>query len=75
MAGITLTQAETALNGAIAAHAKVLNSQEYEQGDARNKRVRLEELLKSITYWQNMTVTLSRTSQGARARRVIPLDI
>lgn len=77
MAGITLEQAQTALNNALAAHAKVTTQgQSYEihsgQGSRQLDRVRLDQLQADIDYWDAKVKTLTQSATGrGRARTMV----
>jgi hypothetical protein len=72
MAGINLTQAQAQLDGWIAASAAVQAGQSYKLADRELWRTDAKEIRDSITYWNDMVVTLTNKANGrSRARTVV----
>lgn len=72
MAGITLLQAQTQLNGYLAAETAVLNGQRYEIAGRMMQRANLAEIQQGIKLWNNRVITLTNQSQGrSRSRTVV----
>jgi hypothetical protein len=72
MAGITLLQAQTALDLWLAADAAVASGQSYRIGERELRRTDAGEIRKNIDYWDSKVKTLSyRTAGRSRARTVV----
>jgi len=77
MAGITLEQAQAALDSALAAHAKVTaHGQAYEvnsgQGSRQMDRARLDHLQADIDFWDSKVKQLSQRATGrSRSRTMV----
>ncbi len=77
MAGITLEQAQTGLDNALAALAKVTTlGQSYEinsgQGSRQLDRARLDQLQANVDFWDARVKTLSQAATGrGRARNIV----
>ena len=75
MAGITLAQAQAALDAAMAAHAAILSGgTQYRIGDRMIQCPPLTEVLQSISTWQAEVQRLAAgyTSRGPRIFGVTP---
>ena len=70
MSGITLLQAQTGLDNAIAAQTRVYESQEYKIGGYENKKAELRQISADIKYWDQKVQRLSRG--GIRVRGATP---
>ena len=68
MAGITLAQAESSLALWLTAEEKVASGQEYEIGNRRLRRADLEEIRKTIDYWDSKCQKLARSGGTGRMR-------
>jgi len=76
MAGITLEQAQTALNNALAAHAKATQAQSHEistgQGSRHVTYARLDHLQADIDFWDARVKLLTERAAGrGRSRTVV----
>jgi len=72
MAGITLAQAQSKLDGWMTAEDAVMSSQEYSMGSRRLTRADLSEIRKSIQYWEQKVIRLTGGG-GIRAIGATPL--
>ena len=75
MAGITLAQAQTALDAALAAHAAILaGGTQYRIGDRMIQCPPLAEVLQSIDTWQTQVQRLSAgyATRGPRIYGITP---
>lgn len=71
MAGITLAQAEAKLQTWLDAEDAVATGQEYSIGGRRLSRANLDEIRKTIDYWEKKVLRLTRG--GIRVRGVTPV--
>jgi len=72
MAGITLLQAQTALDAWLSANTIVATGQSYRIGERELRRTDAAEIRQQIDYWDAKVKTLSARQSGrSRARTVI----
>lgn len=71
MAGITLEEAQTALNEHLAASTAVCNNQSYEIKGRKMTRANLAEIREGIKFWNDLVKEISRTQSGGRRSRTI----
>lgn len=74
MAGITLTDAQTALANWIAADVAVSKGQAFSLSGRSFTRADAEEITKKIVFWEGMVKKLSRSNNGKlKSWTAIPL--
>jgi hypothetical protein len=68
MAGITLTQAQTALESSLAAYEKAVKAKDYTHSGSElsisKQNQDLDNILESIDFWDNKVQELSDNNQG-----------
>ena len=78
MGAITLETAKEHLNGWLEAEKAVMTHQAYKIGSRELTRADLDDIQKSIKYWENKVNTLENLAKyGGRGRvyRVMPRDL
>ena len=78
MAGITLETAKRHLDAWLEAELAVTNAQSYTIGSRIMTKADLEEIRKTIDYWNNKVVELENVKKNGgrnRAYRVVPRDL
>lgn len=78
MAGITLETAKRHLDAWLEAELAVTNAQSYTIGSRIMTKADLEEIRKTIDYWNNKVVELENVKKNVgrnRAYRVVPRDL
>ena len=78
MAGITLEIAKKHLDAWLEAEVAVTTGQSYTIGSRELERADLEEIRKTIDYWNNKVATLENVAKSKgrnKVRRIVPRDL
>lgn len=78
MAGITLEIAKKHLDAWLEAEMAVTTGQSYTIGSRELERADLEEIRKTIDYWNNKVATLENVAKSKgrnKVRRIVPRDL
>jgi len=73
MAGITLAQAQTLLDAAVAAYTKALKAKGYNVGSRGAQRHDIDKLSAEVNKWEAKVRELTRGSGGIRIRGATPV--